>query len=145
MIRKAIWLACALAGVGWAHAQQTQDIDPDLLAYMEEIEEDTGATRFGRLLLGELEGSDAATVSVSVDPSTWTFIAVICGPSCEQINGTAYAASGTEIAKAPSAGYDAVIQVPPGNGVSVNVKVDMLTCGWETCPYAIQTFTRPGS
>ena len=145
MIRKAILMACALAGAGWAHAQQTQDIDPDLLDYIEGVEEDTGAKRFGRVLLGELEGADATTISVTVDPSTWTFIAVICGPSCVQINGTAYNASGKEIAKAPKHGFDAVIQIPPGNGASVDVKVDMLVCEWETCPYAIQTFTRPGS
>ena len=99
----------------------------------------------GGVLLGELEGADATTISVTVDPSTWTFIAVICGPSCVQINGTAYNASGKEIAKAPKHGFDAVIQIPPGNGASVDVKVDMLVCEWETCPYAIQTFTRPGS
>lgn len=145
MIRKAILLACALAGAGLAHARQTQDIDPDLLAYIEGIEEDTGTKRFGRVMLGELEGADAATISVPVDPSSWTFIAVICGPSCEQINGTAYSASGKEIAKAPMSGSDAVIQVPPGNGATVAVKVDMLVCEWDTCPYAVQTFTRTGS
>jgi hypothetical protein len=145
MIRKAILLACALAGAGLAHARQTQDIDPDLLAYIEGIEEDTGTKRFGRVMLGELEGADATTISVPVDPSSWTFIAVICGPSCEQIDGTAYSASGKEIAKAPMSGSDAVIQVPPGNGATVAVKVDMLVCEWDTCPYAVQTFTRPGS
>lgn len=145
MIRKTIVLACALAGAGLVHAQQPQDIDPDLLAYIEGIEEDTGTKRFGRVMLGELEGADATTLSVAVDPSTLTFIAVICGPSCNQIDGTAYSPSGKEIAKAPMSGSDAVIQIPPGNGASVDVKVEMLACGWETCPYAIQTFTRPGS
>ena len=145
MIRKTFLLACALAGAGWARAQQAQDIDPDLLAYFEEIEGDTGTKRFGRVMLGELEGADATTLDVVVDPSTWTFIAVICGPSCEQISGAAYDASGKQVSKAPVAGFDVVIQIPPGNGASVDVKVDMLVCGWETCPYAVQTFTRPRS
>lgn len=145
MIRKAILLACALAGADLAHARQTQDIDPDLLAYIDGIEEDTGARRFGRVMLGELEGADATTLSVTVDPSAWTFIAVICGPSCDQIDGTAYSPTGKQIAKAPMSGSDAVIQIPPGNGASVDVKVDMLACGWDTCPYAIQAFTRPGN
>jgi hypothetical protein len=145
MIRKALLLACALAGAGMAHARQTQDIDPDLLAYIEEIEADTGAKRFGRVMLGELEGADSTTLSVAVDPSSWTFVTVVCGPSCDQIDGTAFDFSGKKIAKAPMSGFDAVIQIPPGNGASVDVKVDMLACGWDTCPYAVQAFTCPGN
>lgn len=143
MFRKAVLLACALAGAGLAFAQQTQDIDPDLLAYLEEIEADTGVKRFGPIHLGVMEGERSETVEVSVDPATFTFIAVICGPDCEEIDGAILDKAGAEIARAPSAGYDAVIQLPPGNGDSVRVKVDMHVCNWDTCPYAVQTFTRP--
>ncbi len=143
MFRKAVLLVCALAGAGWAYARQTQDIDPDLLAYIEEIETNVGMKRFGPVRLGELEGYESATVSVAVNPSSYTTIAVICGPSCEAINGAAYGAFSKEIAKAEKPGYEAVIQIPPGNGASVEVKVDMITCEWETCPFAIQAFTPP--
>lgn len=145
MLRKMILLACTLAGAGWVHAQQPQDIDPDLLAYIEEIEADVGLKRFGPVRLGELEGYETATVTVAVNPSSYTTIAVICGPSCEEINGAAYGPFEKEIAKASSPGYEAVIQVPPGNGETVEVKVDMITCEWDTCPFAIQAFTPPAS
>jgi len=144
MVRKAVLLACAVAGAGFAFAQQTQDIDPDLLAYIEEIEEDTGAKRFGPVHLGEMEGGQGETVSVTVDPATYTFIAVICGPSCMEITGAAQDEKGRELVPAPRAGFTSVIQLPPGNGDMVKVKVDMLVCEWDSCPYAIQTFTRPG-
>ncbi len=144
MIRKAALLACALGGAGSAFAQQPQDIDPELLAYIEGIEEDTGAKRFGPVHMGDMEGEESETVSVTVDPNTYTFIAVICGPSCTEITGSAQDEKGREIVAAPQADYDVVIQLPPGNGARVNVKVDMLVCEWDSCPYAIQTFTRPG-
>lgn len=143
MIRKLVVAACAVAAAGWAHAWQPQDIDPDLLEYIEQVEQDTGLKRFGQVMLGELEGADATTVSVRVDPSVNTVIAVICGPSCELIDGTAYNASGKQIAKAEYASTEAIVHVPAGNGDRVDVKVDMLTCGWDTCPYAIQAFTAP--
>jgi len=56
----------------------------------------------------------------------------------------AYDGAGKKIAAEGMPGYEVVIQVPPGSGASVDVKVDMLACGWETCPYAIQTFKREG-
>jgi hypothetical protein len=144
MFRKAVVLACAIAGAGLAFAQQTQDIDPDLLAYLEEIEANTGVKRFGQIHLGEMEGERTETIEMTVDPSTYTVIAVICGPDCEEINGAVLDASGKEIARSPMAGYEAVIQLPPGNGDRVKVKVDMDVCNWETCPYAIQAFTQQG-
>lgn len=144
MIRKAVLLAFALAGSGSTFAQQPQEIDPELLAYIEGIEEDTGAKRFGPVHMGDMEGEESETVSVTVDPNTYTFIAVICGPSCMEITGSAQDEKGREIVAAPRADYEVVIQLPPGNGDRVNVKVDMLVCEWDSCPYAIQTFTRPG-
>jgi len=143
MLRKLMLLTCALAGAGWVQAQQTQDVDPELLAYIAEIEANVGMKRFGPVRVGELEGFETATVTVDVNPSTYTAIAVICGPSCEQITGAAFGPFDKEIAKAAQPGYEAVIQVPPGNGASVEVKVDMIACEWETCPFAIQAFTPP--
>lgn len=144
MFRKTVLAVCAVAGAGFAFAQQTQDIDPDLLAYIEEIEEGTGASRFGPVHLGEMEGGQGETVSVTVDPDTYTFIAVICGPSCMEITGAVQDMGGRELVPAPRAGFTSVIQLPPGNGDTVKVKVDMLVCEWDSCPYAIQAFTRPG-
>jgi hypothetical protein len=141
MFRKAVLLACALAGASWAYARPAQDIDPDLAAYLDEIEAAAGIKRFGPVRLGELEGYDSATLDVTINPSTYTTIVVVCGPSCDEVSGVAYDASGKEIAKAPLPGYDAVIHVPPGNGASIEVKVDMRNCQWDTCPYAIQAFT----
>lgn len=143
MIRKGLVLACVLACVGRAVAQPPQEIDPDLLGYIEEIEYDTGTTRFGLPFMGELEDGASEVVTVKVDPSTYTFITLICGPSCEEISGAALDADGVEIAKAPRSDYDAVIQLPPGNGDTVQVRVNMDSCDWDGCPYAIQTFTRP--
>jgi hypothetical protein len=145
MFRKAVMLAVAVAGAGWSFAQQTQDIDPDLLAYFAEIEADTGVKRFGPTHLGELEGGDSAKIDVAVDPDTYTFLAVICGPSCLEITATVRDSTGKEIVPAPAANVEAVIQIPPGNGGQVSVNVDMVTCDWDSCPYAIQTFTRPAS
>ena len=147
MMRKAVLLAvaAAIAGAGWAFAQQTQDIDPDLLAYFEEIEANTGTKRFAPTHLGNMEGGDSESVGVPVDPDTYTFISVICGPSCLEITAAAYDEAGNEIARAQKPGYDVVVQIPAGNGSRVNVKVDMISCDWESCPYAIQTFTRPAS
>ena len=144
MFGKVVLLSSVLVGAGWAVAQDAQEIDPDLLAYIEGIEADTGTTRFGPVHVGEMEGGQSETVSVTFDPNTYTFIAVICGPSCEEITGAVQDDKGREIVPAPQAGYDVVIQLPPGKGDRVLVKVDMLACDWDSFPYAIQSFTRPG-
>lgn len=145
MFRGVLILGCALAGANWAMAQPPEDVDPELLQYIEGIESDTGTMRFGLPILGVLGDGESEEVMVKVDPSTYTFITLICGPSCEEISGAALDSAGKEVAKVASPGYDAVIQLPPGHGDAVKVRVDMDFCDWDSCPYAIQAFTRPGS
>ena len=114
----------------------------ELITYLDEIATETGTTRFGETLMGDLDDGDIATITVPVASGTTTYVQLLCNDDCNALYASAMNAAGDEIDASEDDITEPVLVIPAGSGSSIKLTLEMASCELWSCGYAVQAFVR---
>ena len=139
---KALAWASALFLLAPVASAQPPELPPDLVTYLNGIEAEMGAQRFGATTTGALEEGEDVTFGVAVASNRDTYILIACNEYCDAISGYAENGNGQTLGYTDDESPEQLLVIPAGSGDRVSLTVSMDYCDDFDCQYAVQAFIR---
>jgi hypothetical protein len=125
-----------------AASAQPPEVSPDLVAYLDGIASEMGATRYGATLVGSLEEDEETTLVIAIPSDKESRLFIACDDFCEVVYAYAENSAGDTIDYSEDETHEALLTIPAGTGDRVSVTVTMGYCDNWDCEYAVQAFVR---
>jgi hypothetical protein len=122
-----------------AFAQPPVEVPQEVTERVNLIAQEFGLTKIGSTILRQLDDGDHETIDITVSSDRLTLVALEGDQGVIELDVRA-TANGNELASESGTGMP-VLQIPAGNGSTVQVTVEM-SCEEMYCSYFVQSFVR---